>query len=57
MAVMQTLSGRYIDGEKLLRLLISKFGRGNFSIEHADDDYTLTLPTYLSTDEQKSVEK
>ncbi|KAI0855300.1 hypothetical protein F4860DRAFT_519965 [Xylaria cubensis] len=57
MAVVQTLSCRYTDGEKLLQLLISKFGRGNFSIQHSDDNYTLTIPTYLSNDDQKSIEK
>ncbi|KAI1750464.1 hypothetical protein F4782DRAFT_509167 [Xylaria castorea] len=57
MAIVQTLSARYIDGEKLLQLLIRKFGRGNYSIEQTDDNYTLTMPTYLSSEEQKSVEK
>ncbi|KAI1428794.1 hypothetical protein F5Y12DRAFT_710742 [Xylaria sp. FL1777] len=57
MAVVQTLSGRYTDGEKLLQLLIIRFGRGNFSIQNSDDNYILTIPTYLSSADQRSVEK
>lgn len=33
MAVKQTLDGRYVDSEKLLNLLKSLFGVGNYRIE------------------------
>ncbi|CAJ2502505.1 Uu.00g098990.m01.CDS01 [Anthostomella pinea] len=49
MSVVQTLDARYIDGEKLLRLLLSLFGSRNFTVEHANDNYTLTTPRSLTT--------
>ncbi|KAK1833966.1 hypothetical protein QBC39DRAFT_344811 [Podospora conica] len=52
----QTLDRRYIDDEKLLTLLKSLFGIGNFTIEYDDDDVKLTIPYKLSLDQEKSVE-
>lgn len=56
MAVVQSVDARYIDGPKLLALLKNLFGTGNFSFDHANDSYTLTIPRSLTDEEQKSVQ-
>ncbi|KAF6236137.1 hypothetical protein HO173_005766 [Letharia columbiana] len=46
--ISQTLEGRYVDKEKLVKLLKALFGVGNFSIKDVDDSFKLSAPRKLT---------
>ncbi|KAF1963918.1 hypothetical protein BU23DRAFT_576086 [Bimuria novae-zelandiae CBS 107.79] len=43
MSVIDIISGRYVDRERLSRLLGYRFGEGNFEVDFISDDYTRQL--------------
>lgn len=51
----QTMDGRYVDREKLVKLLKDLFGAGNFQIKAIDDNYKVSAPRALSQAEQAQV--
>ncbi|KAH8591696.1 hypothetical protein B0O99DRAFT_690501 [Bisporella sp. PMI_857] len=56
MAVLQVISMRYIDREKLGNLLAKEFGSQPYTVESKDGSYILTIPRHLTEDEIKSIE-
>lgn len=55
--VAQSIPNRYIKLNLLRRLLETKFGAGNFKIREEDESYELTIPSRLSENEIKSIQK
>lgn len=51
----QTLDGRYVEKEKLVKLLKDLFGVGNFQVKDMDDYFKLSAPRQLTQAEQAQV--
>jgi len=49
--VQQIIEGRYIEREKLMRLLRDKFGEGNFVVRLQLNRWILSVPKQLTEDQ------